>query len=178
MSVPQLSADRLRAHVREVPDFPSPGILFRDITPLLRHAEALREAVRLLSEPWRDRRPDLVLGIESRGFILGALVACELRTGFVPVRKAGKLPWKVIRESYSLEYGRDTIEMHEDAVEPGQSVLIVDDLIATGGTAAATCSLAETAGARVLGFSFLVELSGLRGRGKLGAHDVHVVLDY
>jgi adenine phosphoribosyltransferase len=119
-----------------------------------------------------------VIGIESRGFILGALVACELGTGFVPVRKAGKLPWKVLRESYSLEYGQDTIEMHEDAVEPGQSVLIVDDLIATGGTAAATCTLAEAAGARVLGLSFLVELCGLGGRERLGARDVHVVLDY
>ena len=171
-------ADDLRKLIRDVPDFPKPGILFRDITPLLADADGLCEAARLMAEPFREMGLDRVVGIESRGFILGPLVARELHAGFVPVRKPGKLPGLKLSESYSLEYGTDTVEMHEDGVRRGHGVLIVDDLIATGGTAAAAARLVERAGGMVAGFSFLVEIVALAGRDRLGSRPSHAVLQY
>jgi adenine phosphoribosyltransferase len=168
----------MRELIRDVPDFPRPGILFKDITPLLQRPEALGAVAALLAAPFREKGVEQVLGIESRGFILGPLVARELGAGFVPVRKAGKLPWEVIRASYSLEYGKDAIEIHLDAVRPGQVVLVVDDLIATGGTAAAACDLAERAGGKPCGLSFLVELADLHGRDRLAGRTVHSVMTF
>jgi adenine phosphoribosyltransferase len=168
----------LRRFIRDVPDFPKPGILFRDVTPLLGDRDALRAAVRSLADPFRGDRVDQVLGVESRGFVLGAPVALELGAGFAMVRKQGKLPYETRRVTYDLEYGTDTVEMHVDAVRPGQRVLLVDDLIATGGTAAAAVRLAREAGADVVGCAFLIELSGLAGRPRLGVERVHVLLDY
>jgi adenine phosphoribosyltransferase len=168
----------LRAFVRDVPDFPRPGILFRDVTPLLADAAALREAVHRLAEPFRDAGVERVLGVESRGFLLGAPVALELGAGLAIARKPGKLPRRTVGVSYALEYGTDRLEMHADAIEPGQRVLVVDDLIATGGTAAATLRLARSAGADVVGCAFLIELVALGGRAQLDAKRVHAVLPY
>jgi adenine phosphoribosyltransferase len=168
----------LRRYIRDVPDFPKPGILFRDVTPLLGDRDALRTAVRALADPFRRDGVAQVLGIESRGFVLGAPVAIELGAGFALVRKQGKLPWQTRRVTYDLEYGTDTVEMHSDAVKPGQKVLIVDDLIATGGTAAAAVRLAREAGAAVVGCAFLIELAALRGRPRLGVERVHVLMDF
>lgn len=167
----------LVAAIRNVPDFPSPGIQFKDITPILARADLVRHAVHLLVEPWKSEGITKVIGIESRGFILGAMIAEALDAGFVPVRKEGKLPYTTIKETYDLEYGSDTIEMHIDALSDGDRVLIHDDVIATGGTAAATHRLAEFAEARVAGFSFLVELTALNGRANLdGSVPVHALL--
>jgi len=168
----------LRAFIRDVPDFPKPGILFRDVTPLLGDARALAAAVHGLVEPFRARGVQKVMGIESRGFVFGAPVALALGAGLTLVRKAGKLPWRTRRTTYDLEYGTDTVEMHTDAVKPGQRVLLIDDLIATGGTAAAAIKLARDAGAEVVAAAFLIELRGLGGRAQLGLDRVHVVLDY
>ena len=173
-----MDAESLGQFIREVPDFPKPGILFRDITPVLADAEALAAATRHLADPFREGGLDLVIGIESRGFIFGALVARELGCGFVPVRKPGKLPAVVLRRSYALEYGEDAVEMHADALSSGQRVAIVDDLIATGGTARAAVDLARQSGAEVVGLSFLVELCELGGREVLAGQDVHSVLRY
>jgi adenine phosphoribosyltransferase len=173
-----VNADQLRRYIRDVPDFPKPGILFRDVTPLLLEPAALEGAVEAMSQPFRDLRVDRVLGIESRGFMLGAPVALSLGVGFGLVRKAGKLPYKVHRVSYDLEYGTDTVEMHVDTVEKGHRVLIVDDLIATGGTAAAAVELARKAGGEVVGCSFLVELSALDGRNLLDVEPIHTVIRY
>ncbi len=172
-----MTADQLRALIRDVPDFPKEGILFRDVTPLLLDPAGLRAALDALMAPFRDQRVDRVLGIESRGFILGTPVALALDAGFGLVRKAGKLPWQSHSASYELEYGSDTVEMHVDTVEPGQRVLIVDDLIATGGTAAAAVELVRKCGGEVVGCAFLIELQALAGRDKLDV-DCHVVLDY
>ena len=169
--------ERLRNLVREVPDFPTPGILFRDITPVLADPEAFRQAVAALAE--RVPQPvDLVAGIESRGFILGSAVALSIRAGFVPIRKAGKLPAETLRASYSLEYGEAIVEIHADAVRPGQSVIIVDDLIATGGTAAAAVSLIERLGGRVAGGAVLIELTALGGAEKLQGHPFSSILQF
>ncbi len=168
----------LRAYVRDVADFPRPGILFRDVTPLLADAAALREAVHRLAEPFRAAGVERVLGVESRGFLLGAPVALELGAGLAIARKPGKLPRRTLGVSYALEYGTDRLEMHADAMEPGQRVLVVDDLIATGGTAAATLRLARSAGADVVGCAFLIELAALGGRAQLDAKRVHAVLEY
>jgi adenine phosphoribosyltransferase len=173
-----VTAEDLEKLIRPIPDFPKPGILFRDITPLLADADGLREAARLMADPYRNDGIDRVVGIESRGFILGALVARELHCGFVPVRKAGKLPGDKLAESYALEYGTDTVEMHEDGVRRGHDVLVVDDLIATGGTAAAAARLIERAGGRVRAFSFLIELAALKGRARLGDWPSRAVLTY
>lgn len=167
---------RLRRLIREVPDFPRPGILFRDITPLLRDAEALRAACDALADPFRARRVDAVVGIESRGFIFGAAVAYLLGAGFVPARKGGKLPWTTERERYELEYGTDEVEVHADAIRPGDRVLVVDDVIATGGTAAATIALVRRMGGEVLGAAFLLELVDLDGRKRLTDVEVHALL--
>ena len=168
----------LGRYIRDVPDFPVPGILYRDITPLLAVPEALRQAVELMSEPWRDRGVDRVASMEARGFIFGAGIALELGAGFVPVRKEGKLPWKTREVRYTLEYGSDVLHMHEDAVAGGQRVLVVDDLIATGGTASAVVDLVEQLGGEVVGVQFLIELSELKGRDLLRGHDVRSVIIY
>ena len=168
----------LRRYVRDVPDFPKPGILFRDVTPLLGAREALPAAIEALAAPFRDAGVEQVLGIESRGFVLGAPVALALGAGFTMVRKKGKLPYETRSVTYDLEYGTDTVEMHTDAVRPGQRVLLVDDLIATGGTAAAAIQLARDAGAQVVGAAFLIELTGLGGRALLRVDPIHAVLTY
>ncbi|RIK99940.1 MAG: adenine phosphoribosyltransferase [Proteobacteria bacterium] len=168
----------LSRFVRDVPDFPKPGILFRDVTPLLASREALPAAVDALAAPFRKEGIDQVIGIESRGFVLGAPVAIALGTGFTMVRKKGKLPWQTRAVTYDLEYGTDTVEMHTDAVQPGHRVLLVDDLVATGGTAAAAIQLLRELGAEVVGAAFLIELLGLGGRKRLGVDRVHVVLKY
>ncbi|MDI6893459.1 MAG: adenine phosphoribosyltransferase [Bacillota bacterium] len=173
-----MDVERLAGLIRSIPDFPVPGILFRDITPLLREPAAFRHALDLLAEHWRGVPVDLVAGVESRGFIVGAPVAERLGVGFVPVRKPGKLPWAKEREEYQLEYGTAAVEMHADAVEPGQRVLIVDDLLATGGTASAVRTLVEREGGRVAGFCFLIELSPLRGREKLAGYPVWSLIKF
>ena len=169
--------DALKARIRHVPDFPKPGILFYDITTLLRDAEGFRLAVDALAGQVKGK-PDAIVGIESRGFILGAAVADRLGVGFVPVRKVGKLPSRTVRVTYDLEYGSDSLEMHHDAVEQGQRVLIVDDLLATGGTARATVDLIKQLGATGEGVSFLIELVALNGRARLDGESIYTVLKY
>ncbi|MCP4502260.1 MAG: adenine phosphoribosyltransferase [Deltaproteobacteria bacterium] len=164
-----------RSLIRDVPDFPKPGILFRDVTPLLASATALRVLAERMASPWADKAVDYVAGMESRGFIFGTLVAQNLKCGFIPIRKPGKLPYKTESVSYGLEYGTDTLEIHIDAVPAGKRVLICDDLIATGGTAGATFQLIERIGGDVIGYSFAIELKELGGRKKLGQHEIDVV---
>lgn len=166
----------LEKYIRDIPDFPKKGIIFKDITPLLGQADALRQSVEELARPYADLGVDSVAAIESRGFIFGSLVAQYLGVGFIPIRKPGKLPYKTVRISYELEYGKDTIEMHSDAVAPGQKVLMVDDLIATGGTMAAACELVGTAGGTIVGTAFVVELCFLRGRDRLSKYGVHSLI--
>lgn len=173
-----MDAEALRRLIRDIPDFPKPGILFRDVTPLLLDGEALRAAVEAVAAPFREAGVERVLGIESRGFLLGPAVAMTLGVGFGLVRKQGKLPHDTHRVEYALEYGSDVVEMHVDAVDKGQRVLLVDDLIATGGTAAAALRLVERAGGRCVGASFLIELSALGGRAKLGEVPVEAVIVY
>ncbi len=170
--------EHLKSKIRQVPDFPKPGIQFCDITTLLRDPDGLSDAVQGLTEPFRSERIDLVVGIESRGFILGATVADRLHVGFVPARKPGKLPARTLQQSYELEYGSDALEIHEDAIEPGQRVLIVDDLLATGGTACAARDLVRRAGGDVVAIAFLVELTFLDGRERLGETPIFVGLRY
>ena len=165
--------EQLKRYVRDVPGYPQPGIIFRDITPLLGRKELFREVVDMMSKAWSDHPPDLVAAIEARGFIPGAAMAVKLNAGFVPIRKTGKLPWKTIGEGYQLEYGTDQLEVHSDAVEPGQRVLIVDDVLATGGTAAAAVRLINKLGGNVIGVQVLIELDDLGGRKRLP--DVKVV---
>jgi len=164
------------AYIRDVPDFPSPGILFRDITPLLASPEAFGAAVRKMAEPFEARAPGKVLGIEARGFMFGAALARELQLGFVPVRKPGKLPRATERVSYGLEYGSDSLEIHTDALSRGEKVLIADDVLATGGTAAAAAELVDRLGAEVVGISFFIELQMLKGRAKLTGRPIHAVV--
>ena len=168
----------LRQLIRSVPDFPKPGIVFRDITPLLADPAGLDQAVAQLAEPYRDRSVDLVAAIESRGFIFGAAVARQLQAGFVPIRKPGKLPAATTKVSYELEYGSDSIEIHTDAIRPGQRVLLVDDLLATGGTMAAACQLVTGLGAEIVAIAFLIELAFLNGRAKLADHDILSLITY
>jgi len=168
----------LKAYIREVPDFPKPGILFYDITTLLQDPLALRMTVDRFVWFFAQKRIDKVVGIESRGFIFAPTVAYNLNAGFVPVRKPGKLPYQAARQGYDLEYGTDSIEMHNDAVKPGEHVLIVDDLIATGGTALAAAKLVESLGGQVAGFGFLVELTFLPGRHKLQGYEVQSLIQY
>jgi adenine phosphoribosyltransferase len=170
--------DDLKAIIRHVPDFPKAGILFYDITTLLQKPDGLRAAIDRLASPFEGVGIDVVVGVESRGFIFGAAVADRIRAGFIPVRKPGKLPSKTVRQTYALEYGTDSLEIHADAINKGQRVLVVDDLLATGGTAAATGQLIESLGGHVEAFAFLIELEGLAGRSKLGDHRVHTVLTY
>ncbi|MPY89030.1 MAG: adenine phosphoribosyltransferase [Luteitalea sp.] len=172
------TTDTLKSKIRHIPDFPKPGILFYDITTLLRDREGLRLAIDALAAPYKSSDIDLVVGIESRGFILGAAVADRLNAGFVPVRKVGKLPAKTVRVSYDLEYGTDSLEMHQDAIAGQHQVLIVDDLLATGGTARATVDLVRGLGGDVRGVAFLIELLALNGRSKLEGAPVMSVLQY
>jgi len=168
----------LKKLIREVPDFPKPGILFYDITTLLKDAAGLKSLAETLAAQYQANRPDIVAGIEARGFVFGPLIAASLGTGFIPVRKPKKLPAETVSETYQLEYGEDTLEIHKDAVQAGQKVLIVDDLLATGGTAAATCRLVEKIGGVVAGVAFVIELTFLNGRAKLAGYDVYSVLQY
>jgi adenine phosphoribosyltransferase len=170
--------EHLKTLIRAVPDFPMAGILFRDVTPLLGDAGALREVVAHLAERYRAAGIDAVAGIESRGFIFGAPLAIELGVGFVPIRKIGKLPAEKIHREYALEYGTATLEVHVDAVRPGQRVLLIDDLLATGGTAGASAALLQALGAEVVSVAFLIELTFLDGRAALDGHDVYSILQY
>ncbi len=172
-------SDLRAAHlIRDVPDFPKPGILFKDITPILADPVAMHEVMDRFAEYARKRRPDVIVGIESRGFVLGMPLALALNVGFIPVRKLGKLPYKKISEEYALEYGTNTVEVHDDAVKPGQKVLVVDDLLATGGTAAAAARLVERLGGTVCGFSFLIELAFLNGRDALKGYDIQTLISF
>jgi len=172
------SADDLRAKIREVPDFPKPGILFYDITTLLKDPDAFRQVIDRMADQVKDSSVDLVVGMESRGFIFSAPLAYQLHAGFVPVRKLGKLPAETIEVEYDLEYGTATLEIHKDAIQPGQRVLIVDDLLATGGTVQGTIELVQRLGGEIAGLSFMVELTGLNGREKLGDFQIHTLLTY
>jgi len=170
--------DALKTRIRHVPDFPKAGILFYDVTTLLRDAEGFKLAIDAMAEPYHGKGISLVVGIESRGFILGAAVADRIGAGFVPVRKVGKLPHTTVRVSYALEYGTDSLEMHSDAIDKGQKVLVVDDLLATGGTARATVDLVRGLGGDVHAVAVLIELAGLNGRAKLAGENVRAVLTY
>lgn len=168
----------LGRYVRAVADFPKPGILFRDITPLLANAQALRETVSRLADPYRDQDVDVVAAAEARGFIFAAPLAIELGKGFVPVRKPGKLPYQTRRLCYDLEYGSDSLEIHADGIARGERVLLVDDLLATGGTMQACCRLVEECGAQVVGCAFVIELTGLRGATRLAPYTTFSLLKY
>jgi adenine phosphoribosyltransferase len=172
------STDELRAKIREVPDFPKPGILFYDITTLLREGDAFREVIDRMAEAVKGEQIDLVVGMESRGFIFAAPLADRLGAGFVPVRKLGKLPAETIEVEYDLEYGTATLEIHRDAITRGQRVLVVDDLLATGGTVLGTIELVRRLGGEIAGLSFMVELTALGGRAKLGEFKIHTLLAY
>lgn len=168
----------LKSYIRTVPDFPKPGIMFRDITPLLASPEAFRATIAQFADRFRDTRADAILAAESRGFIFAAPLAMELGISFVPVRKPGKLPFETRQYQYDLEYGSDTLEIHTDAVGAGHRVLLIDDLLATGGTIEACAKLAEASGAEVVGCGFLIELSFLNGRDRLRGYDIHSLIDY
>ena len=164
--------------IRNIPDFPKLGIQFKDITPLLQDAEAFNETILALSEPYKSSQVDYVVGIESRGFIFGAPLARQLGVGFVPIRKPGKLPAETISATYELEYGTDEVQIHKDAIKPGQSVVVVDDLLATGGTMAAACELIDRLEGNICGISFLIELAFLEGRNKLAGRNLYSLITY
>lgn len=168
----------LKSLIREVPDFPKPGISFKDITTLLKNGEALRHVTDQFAAHFQSANPDVVVGAESRGFLFGAPLAYKLGTGFVLVRKPGKLPAATEKVSYDLEYGQDSLEIHADAIKPGQKVLIVDDLLATGGTISATAELVKRLGGEIVGFAFIIELDFLKGRDKLAGYDVLSLVHY
>jgi adenine phosphoribosyltransferase len=168
----------LKQHIRHVPDFPKAGILFYDITTLLRDPQGFQTTIDLMSTPYQGQGIDAVVGIESRGFILGGAVAERIGAGFIPIRKPGKLPARALKESYALEYGTDALEIHEDAVVPGQRILIVDDVLATGGTAAAAAQLVRKLGGELHGMAFLIELLALNGKAKVANEKVYSVLQY
>ncbi len=168
----------LESYIRSIPDFPKPGILFRDITTLLKDKKAFKEAINVLAAKYKNKKIDVVVAIESRGFIFGAALAYKLGAGFVPVRKKGKLPAKVNSVTYELEYGTDTLEMHHDAINPKANVLIVDDLLATGGTAKAVCQLVEQSQGKIIGILFLIELLGLKGKEKLKGLPIQSLIKY
>jgi adenine phosphoribosyltransferase len=169
---------RLASYIRTVPDFPKQGIMFRDITTLLKDPRAFQEAIEMFFSHYKDRQIDKIVCVESRGFILGAALASRLKAGFVPIRKKGKLPAAKLQEEYALEYGTDVIEIHQDAISRGERILVHDDLLATGGTASAACRLVEKLGGRIEGLSFLVELSFLKGREQLAGHEVFSLIKY
>jgi len=168
----------LADHIRSIPDFPKPGIVFRDITPLLASPQGLDAAIRALSDVARELRPDVVIGPEARGFLLGPAIARDVGAGFVLARKPGNLPHETVSAGYALEYGRDALELHADAISPGARVLVHDDLLATGGTARALCELVEQLGGEVVGCAFLIELAFLGGRSVLEPHDVRALIRY
>jgi adenine phosphoribosyltransferase len=168
----------LSSKIRDVPDFPKEGIVFKDVMPLIADAEYFRETIRQLAEWARPREPDLILGAEARGFIFGAALAYELGTGFVAARKPGKLPWETVSATYELEYGTDSLEMHRDAVQQESKVIVLDDVLATGGTAKAKVELVEGLGGAVVGVLFVIELTFLHGRNRLAGHDVHSLIQY
>src|SRR4051812_14450954 len=171
-------ASWLKDHIRDIPDFPKPGVVFKDITPLLADVDAFRFAVDAIADHFAGNEVDKVLGVEARGFIVAAPVAYRFGAGFVPVRKAGKLPWEIEKEEYELEYGTDLLEIHRDAVGAGERVLVIDDVLATGGTAAATVRLAEKLGAQVTGLGFVIELAFLHGRDRLPSQDLVSLVAY
>jgi adenine phosphoribosyltransferase len=173
-----IDTDALKAKIRDVPDFPEPGIVFKDIMPLLADPASLREATDLLVEWAEPRKPDVILGAEARGFILGAAMAYRLGCGFVAARRPGKLPWKTVSSSYALEYGENSLELHADAITSGQRVLVHDDVLATGGTARAICDLATQLGGEIVGVSFVIELDFLEGRKQLEGFDVQSLIRY
>lgn len=173
-----MSMDDLRGLIRDVPDFPKKGIVFKDITPLFQNPKGLRETVELIVDHYKNKKIDIVVGAEARGFILAPAIALSLGAGFVPIRKPGKLPYEKVRMSYALEYGSDTLEIHKDAIKKGQQVLLVDDLLATGGTMAACCNLVESLGGNVVGCAFLIELTFLNGKRALDKYDVFSLLKY
>lgn len=170
--------ENLKKLIRDVPDFPKKGIVFKDITPLLQDPKGLKAAVEAISQHYKGKKIDVVVGAEARGFILAPTVAFNLGAGFVPVRKPGKLPYKKITESYALEYGTDTLEMHKDGIKKGQNVLMVDDLLATGGTMAACCKMVESLGGNIAGCAFLIELAFLNGNKALSKYDIFSVIKY
>ena len=170
--------DTLEAKIRDVPDFPEPGIVFKDIMPLLADPATLHEAVERLADWIEPRKPDLILGAEARGFILGTALAYKLGCGFIAARRPGKLPWKTVSATYALEYGENALELHADAIAGGQRILVHDDVLATGGTAAAICDLAEQLGGEIVGVAFVIELAFLEGRKHLEKYDVHSLLTY
>ncbi len=170
--------DDLKKLVRDVPDFPKKGIIFKDITPLLQNPEGLREAVETISNHYKNKKIDIVVGAEARGFILAPTIAFNIGAGFVPVRKSGKLPYEKISMSYALEYGTDTLEIHKDGIKKGQQVLMVDDLLATGGTMAACCKLVESLGGKIIGCAFLIDLTFLNGKKALNKYDVFSLIKY
>ena len=172
------NALQLKNYIRDIPDFPKPGILFRDITPLLADKQAFSNAVKALAEPFADSAIDYVAAVEARGFIFGSAVAEALGAGFIPIRKKGKLPHKTTSVTYDLEYGTDTLQVHADAVADGKRVLMVDDLLATGGTMAAACGLLEKLNAEIAALAFLIELTPLAGRDKLANHNIYTVISY
>jgi len=171
-----MNVEKIKAAVRNVPDFPKPGIIYKDITPLLQDGAIFSELINYLAQPYRNNVPKYVAGIESRGFIFGSALALELGCGFIPVRKAGKLPYKTIRQSYSLEYGEATIEIHEDAAAPGDKVVLIDDLLATGGTAQAAVSLLEKLHVEIIGIEFIIELAFLNGRKVLNPYPLRSLI--
>jgi adenine phosphoribosyltransferase len=173
-----ITLETLKSSIRDIPDFPKPGILFKDITTLLAQPEGFKLAIDGIVQHYRGKGIQKVVGIESRGFIFGAPVAYQLNAGIVPIRKKGKLPYKTISATYSLEYGTDTLQMHEDAIMPGEKVLIVDDLLATGGTVSAALELANKLGANVVGVAFIIELASLKGRQKLKDTDVFSLITF
>jgi adenine phosphoribosyltransferase len=173
-----VGVDDLKRRIREIPDFPKPGILFRDITPLLADGHAFRRAIDHIGERYRDKNIDVVVGVEARGFIMGAALAYTLRAGNILIRKVGKLPYKTHRTTYALEYGSDTLEIHQDAFKPGQRVLIADDLLATGGTISAAVDLVKQLGGEIVELAFLIELTALKGREKLKNYSVFSLLQY
>jgi adenine phosphoribosyltransferase len=173
-----MAVDGLKARIRDVPDFPEPGIVFKDIMPLLADPACLHEVTDLIAEWAEPRKPGVILGAEARGFILGATVAYKLGCGFVAARRPGKLPWKTVSATYALEYGENSLELHADAIANGQRVLVHDDVLATGGTARAICDLAEQLGGEIVGVAFAIELDFLEGRKQLEGHDVHSLINY
>ena len=173
-----MSVDGLKARIRDVPDFPEPGVLFKDIMPLLADPACLHEVTDLIADWAEPRKPDVILGAEARGFILGATVAYKLGCGFVAARRPGKLPWKTVSATYALEYGENSLELHADAITGGQRVLVHDDVLATGGTARAICDLAEQLGGEIVGVAFVIELGFLEGTKQLEGRDVHSLIRY
>jgi len=173
-----MAVDGLKARIRDVPDFPEPGIVFKDIMPLLADPTCLHDVTELIADWAEPRKPDVILGAEARGFILGATVANKLGCGFVAARRPGTLPWKTVSASYALEYGENSLELHADAIASGQRVLVHDDVLATGGTAKAICDLAEQLGGEIVGVVFAIELDFLEGRKQLEGHDVHSLIHY